>query len=198
MTLRTSGYLVTRQNRWKHFVDASVQVHLRMMKKLRFLVPLHTRENDFQVAQAQTAEETARKLESDIEIVFADNDAVNQSTQLLKAIQSRVESRPDAIVVEPFGGTAFPQVAPAASAAGIGWAILNRKPDYLSDLRKVATAPMFAVSSNHFEIGRIKEDNSQRCCREAVLFCTLKDLHRVRRPKNASPECWRRNRQTLK
>jgi ABC-type sugar transport system substrate-binding protein len=127
-----------------------------MMKKLRFLVSLHTRENDFQVAQAQTAEETAHKLRSDVEIVFADNDAVNQSTQLLKAIQSRVESRPDAIVVEPVGGTALPQVARAASAAGIGWAVLNRRPDYLSDLRKAATAPMFAVSSNHFEIGRIQ------------------------------------------
>src|ERR1019366_7713043 len=82
-----------------------------MMKKLRFLVSLHTRENDFQLAQAQSAEDTARKLGSDVDIVFADNDAVNQSTQLLKAIQSRVESRPDAIVVEPFGGTALPQVA---------------------------------------------------------------------------------------
>jgi ribose transport system substrate-binding protein len=127
-----------------------------MPKKLRFLVSLHTRENDFQVAQAQTAEETARKLGSHVEIVFADNDAVNQSTQLLMAIQSRVESRPDAIVVEPFGGTALPQVARAASAAGIGWAVLNRRPDYLSDLRKTATAPMFAISSNHFEIGRIQ------------------------------------------
>jgi ribose transport system substrate-binding protein len=133
-----------------------VQVHLRIMKKLRFLVSLHTRENDFQVAQAQTAEATAHKLESDVEIVFADNDAVNQSTQLLKAIQNRAESRPDAIIVEPFGGTALPQVARAASAAGIGWAVMNRRPDYLSDLRKSSTAPVFAVSSNHFEIGRIQ------------------------------------------
>ena len=85
-----------------------------MMKKLRFLVSLHTRENDFQMAQAKTAEATAHKLGSDVEIVFADNDAVNQSTQLLKAIQNRVESRPDAIIVEPFGGTALPQVARAA------------------------------------------------------------------------------------
>ena len=77
------------------------------MKKLRFLVSLHTRENDFQVAQGQSAEDAARKLRSDVEIVFADNDAVNQSTQLLKAIQGRVESRPDAIVVEPVGSTAI-------------------------------------------------------------------------------------------
>ena len=126
------------------------------MKKLRFLVSLHTRENDFQVAQAKNAEDTARKLGSEAEIVFADNDAVNQSTQLLKAIQSRAESRPDAIVVEPIGSAALPQVAQAASAAGIGWAVLNRRPDYLSDLRNRATAPVFAVSSNHHEIGRIQ------------------------------------------
>jgi len=127
-----------------------------MMKKLRFLVSLHTRENDFQLAQGQSAEDTARKLGSDVEIVFADNDAVNQSTQLLKAIQGRVESRPDAIVVEPVGSTAMPQVARAACAAGIGWAVLNKRPDYLSDLRSAATAPIFAVSSDHFEIGRIQ------------------------------------------
>ena len=126
------------------------------MKKLRFLVSLHTRENDFQVAQGQSAEHTARKLGSDVEIIFADNDSVNQSTQLLKAIQGRVESRPDAIVVEPVGSTAMPQVARAACAAGIGWAVLNKRPNYLSDLRSTATAPIFAVSSDHFEIGRIQ------------------------------------------
>ncbi|MGB9434895.1 MAG: substrate-binding domain-containing protein, partial [Candidatus Acidiferrum sp.] len=90
------------------------------------------------------------------EIVFAENDAVNQSTQLLKAIQGPVQSRPDAIVVEPVGSTAMPQVARAACAAGIGWAVLNKRPDYLSDLRRTATAPIFAACSDHFEIGRIQ------------------------------------------
>ena len=137
------------------FKDVQEQTR-EIMKKLRFLVSLHTRENDFQVAQGQSAEHTARKLGSDVEIIFADNDSVNQSTQLLKAIQGRVESRPDAIVVEPVGSTAMPQVARAACAAGIGWAVLNKRPDYLSDFRSTATAPIFAVSSDHFEIGRIQ------------------------------------------
>ena len=127
-----------------------------MMKKLRFLVSLHTRENDFQVAQGRSAEDAARRLGCDAQVVFADNDAVNQSTQLLKAIQSPADSRPDAIVVEPFGSTAMPKVAQAASAAGIGWAVLNKRPDYLPDLRATATAPVFAVTSDHFEIGRIQ------------------------------------------
>ena len=126
------------------------------MRKLRFLVSLHTCENDFQVAQAQSAEDAARKLGIDAEIVFADDDAVNQSTQLLKAIQSAVDSRPDAIVVEPVGGTALPQVARAACGAGIGWAVLNRRPNYLPELRRSVTTPVFAVSSDHAEIGRIQ------------------------------------------
>ena len=126
------------------------------MKKLRFLISLHSCENDFQVAQAQCAEDTASKLGIDVEIIFAENDAVHQSTQLLKAIQSQKESRPDAIVLEPVGGTAMPQVARAASAARIGWAILNRRPEYLAELRTQATAPIFAVSADHDEIGRIQ------------------------------------------
>jgi ribose transport system substrate-binding protein len=126
------------------------------MKKLRFLVSLHSCENDFQVAQAQCAEDTASKFGVDVEIVFAEDDAVNQSTQLLKAIQSQRESRPDAIVLEPVGGTALPQVARAASAAGIGWAILNRRPEYLAALRTQASAPVFALSADHDEIGRIQ------------------------------------------
>jgi len=126
------------------------------MKKLKFLVSLQTRENDFQIAQAVSAEEAGHKLGVETEIAFAENDAVNQSTQILQAIQNRVESRPDAIVLEPVSGTALPQVARAACVAGIGWVILNRTPDYMPELRRVANAPVFAVSSDHVEIGRIQ------------------------------------------
>lgn len=126
------------------------------MKKLKFLVSLHTRENDFQTAQARSAEEAAHKLGIETEITFADNDAVNQSTQILTAIQSRAESRPDAIVLEPVSATALPQAARAACAAGIGWVVLNRRPDYMPDLRRTATVPVFAIGSDHDEIGRIQ------------------------------------------
>jgi ribose transport system substrate-binding protein len=126
------------------------------MKKLKLLVSLHTRDNDFQIAQAQSAEETGRKLGIDVETIFADNDAVHQSTQILKAIQASTDSRPDAVILEPVSGTALPQVARAAGAAGIGWVLLNRTPEYLSELRSAAKAPVFAVVSDHLEIGRIQ------------------------------------------
>jgi ribose transport system substrate-binding protein len=126
------------------------------MKKLKFLVSLHTQDNDFQTAQALAAEDAAKKVGVDVEITFADNNAVDQSTQILKAIQNRPEARPDAIVLEPVSGTALPQVARAACTAGIGWAVLNRYPDYMAELHKASTKPTFSVSSDHVEIGRIQ------------------------------------------
>jgi ribose transport system substrate-binding protein len=126
------------------------------MKKLRILVSLTTSDNDYQIEQAQSAEQAAKKLGVDAQIIFADNDAISQSTQILKAIQAAPETRPDAIVFEPVGGTALPQVARAAAAAKIGWAVLNRDANYIAELRRTSEVPVFAVSSDHVEIGRIQ------------------------------------------
>jgi ribose transport system substrate-binding protein len=126
------------------------------MDKLRILVSLTTDDNDYQIEQAQSAEQMARKLGVQIQIAYADNDAITQSTQILKAIQSDKNQRPDAIVFEPVGGTALPQVARAAASAGVGWAVLNRDANYILELRKSSSAPFFGVSSDHLEIGRIQ------------------------------------------
>jgi ribose transport system substrate-binding protein len=126
------------------------------MGKIRILVSLTTKDNDYQIEQAQSAEQTAAKLGVTAQIIYADNDAINQSTQLLRAVQAVPEDRPNAIVFEPVGGTALPQVARAATSAGIGWAVLNRDANYIEELRKNSSAPIFAVSSDHVEIGRIQ------------------------------------------
>ncbi|HET7150058.1 MAG TPA: sugar ABC transporter substrate-binding protein [Candidatus Acidoferrum sp.] len=126
------------------------------MKKLRFLVSLTTNDNDYQIEQAQSAEEAAGKFGVELQVIYADNDAITQSTQLLKAIQAGESHRPDAIIFEPVGGTALPQVARAAVSAGIGWAVLNREANYIAELRKSSTAPVFVVTSDHLEIGRIQ------------------------------------------
>ena len=126
------------------------------MDKPRFLVSLTTNDNDYQIEQAQSAQEAARKFGVELQIIYADNDAITQSTQLLKAIQSPEAQRPTAIIFEPVGGTALPQVARAAAAAGIGWAVLNRDANYISELRKTSPAPFFVVTSDHLEIGRIQ------------------------------------------
>jgi ribose transport system substrate-binding protein len=126
------------------------------MTKLRFLVSLTTSDNDYQIEQAESAEAAARKLNIGLQIVYAANDAINQSTQILKVIQSVADQRPNAVVFEPVGGTALPQVARAAASAGIAWAILNREAVYLAELRKTSTALLFSLSSDHTEIGRIQ------------------------------------------
>jgi ribose transport system substrate-binding protein len=95
-------------------------------------------------------------LGTDLEILYADNDAIMQSTQILKAIQVAPELRPDAIVFEPVGATALPQVARTAVGAGICWAVLNREAEYLAELRKTSRIPIFSISSDHKEIGKIQ------------------------------------------
>jgi len=126
------------------------------MRKLKLLISLMTSDNDYQIEQAQSAESAARKHDIDQQILYADNDAITQSTQILKAVQAVPEERPDAIVLEPVGATALPQVARAAVNAGIGWAVLNRDATYVNELRRISKVPVFGVTSDHLEVGRIQ------------------------------------------
>ena len=126
------------------------------MKRLSFLVSLTNNDNDYQQEQAVAAEKTGRRLGVDVKIIHANNDAVAQSQQLLQYVQDSAAARPTAILFEPAGGTAFPQVARAAAAAGIGWVVLNHEVDYILELRRLYKVPVFTISSNHEEIGKIQ------------------------------------------
>ncbi|HEY7097894.1 MAG TPA: substrate-binding domain-containing protein [Terriglobales bacterium] len=126
------------------------------MKKLSFLLSLTNNDNDYQIEQAASAEEAARRLGIDLKIIHAENDSIVQSQQLLNVIQSHSTAHPDAILLEPAGGTALPQVAKAAISAGMGWVLLNRDVEYVSELRKTNKVPIFSVTSDHEEIGRIQ------------------------------------------
>jgi ribose transport system substrate-binding protein len=118
------------------------------------VVALITRENDYQAEQAIAVTEVAARLGIKIQIIYADNDAVNQTQQLIKVIQDPFQ-RPSAILVEPVG-TGMPQVAKAAVGAGIGWGIINRDPDYIGELRRGGTVPVFSVSTDQTEVGKIQ------------------------------------------
>ena len=126
------------------------------MKKLNFLISLTTNDNDYQIEQAKSAEEAGRRLGLDVQIIYSGNDSVTQSTQLLSAVQAAPKQRPDAIVFEPVGATALPQVARAAATASVGWVVLNREANYIEELRKQFRVPIFCVSNDHTEIGRIQ------------------------------------------
>ena len=124
------------------------------MDKLNVVVALTTRENDYQAEQAVAVAEMATRHGIRLQIIYADNDAVNQTQQLIKIIQDPAQ-RPSAILVEPVG-TGMPQVAKAAVAAGIGWGIINSDPDYINELRQGGVVPVFSVSTDQSEVGRIQ------------------------------------------
>jgi ribose transport system substrate-binding protein len=124
------------------------------MEKLKVVVALITRDNDYQAEQAVAVTDMAARFGVKIQIIYADNDAVNQTQQLIKIIQDPIQ-RPSAILVEPVG-TGMPQVAKAAVGAGIGWGIINSEPDYVSELRRNGEIPVFSVSTDQSEVGRIQ------------------------------------------
>jgi ribose transport system substrate-binding protein len=126
------------------------------MKKLRILLSLTNDDNDYQIEQTSAARQAARKMGVDLDIIYAGNDGIVQSQQLLSSIQSTTAARPDAIIFEPAGSTAHPQVARAAVAAGIGVVVLNHGADYIAELRRLFPVPIFSITSNHEEIGRIQ------------------------------------------
>src|SRR5215471_1976053 len=129
---------------------------VELSTKRRILLSLMTEENDFQLEQAASARRAAEGLHLDLQILFAGNDTITQSTQILRAVQGDAALRPDAVIFEPVGGTALPQVARTACSAGIGWCVLINIPAYLPELRGSAKVPVFAVGTDQEEIGRIQ------------------------------------------
>jgi ribose transport system substrate-binding protein len=124
------------------------------MKPLRLLVSLPNN-NHYQKEQAKAAISRGHQLGAEVRVLDGDNNPVTQSQQVVEALQSH-EARPDAILVEPLTSTALVKVAEAAVAAGVGWVLLNSHSDYLDRLRDRPKVPVFAVTRDHIEIGRIQ------------------------------------------
>jgi len=121
---------------------------------VKVFISLITEDNDYQKEQAAVVADTAHRLGVSIQTAYAGNDAVKQTEQLLKIIQNPAE-RPDAILVEPVG-TAMGRVAEGAAAAGVGWGLVNHEADYVAQIRKISTAPIFLISTDQEEVGRIQ------------------------------------------
>ena len=124
------------------------------MKRLSLLVSLPG-DNNYLREQEAVAKATAQRLGVDLKIINAKSDPVTQSQQVLEIVQSRSEL-PDGIIIEPVNVQGLPRVAEAAVAAGIGWVISNARVEYVETLRKSAKAPIFIVSQDHLEIGRMQ------------------------------------------
>lgn len=122
---------------------------------LKIVVSLHIANSVYQQAEARAAQVAGQRHGYRVNVIYAEGDAVTQSEQLLKLIYSADEARPDVIILEPIG-TGMVRVAQEAARAGVGWIVLNREVAYIGDLRGSSRAPMFAVTTDHLETGRIQ------------------------------------------
>jgi len=125
------------------------------MKKLRIVVSLPN-DNAYQREQGVLAKLTGESLGLDLQVIRADDDSITQSQQLLEIIQSSSEARPSAFLVEPMTRTGLRLVAEAAVAEGIAWVISNNDADYVKQLRKSPQLPVFTVTQEQHEIGRLQ------------------------------------------
>ena len=123
------------------------------MANAKALLALITLDNDYQRAQAASAEAVARQIGIELEIVYANNDAVYQIEQILTAIQRRDHGF--GLVITEAVGAGMLSVAENAVRAGIAWSILNREGEYLAQLRRQSSVPVFEVSVDQVEVGHI-------------------------------------------
>lgn len=106
--------------------------------------------------QESAAKAAASRLGVDLQVLNAQNDPILQSQQLLEFVHASSPERPDGILLEPVSATGLPRVAEAAVAAGMGWVVSNAQVDYITALRKKTKVPVFMISQDHVDVGRIQ------------------------------------------
>jgi ribose transport system substrate-binding protein len=125
------------------------------MAKRKFVLSIPS-DTTYVRAQTAAAQSAADRLGIEMEVLNAGMDAVAQGQQLLDSILSKTARRPDGILLEPVSAAALPRVAEAAVSAGIGWVVSNAQVDYLDTLRRDGKVPVFQISQDHLEVGRIQ------------------------------------------
>jgi ABC-type sugar transport system substrate-binding protein len=123
----------------------------------KVVVALLSERQEFQMMQASDARECAARAGIEIEVLFAEDNAILQIHQLFERIHAPEAERPGAIVVESVTSEGLERVARNAVKAGIGWMLVNGKVAYLDALRQERRdLPIGSVSVDNEETGRIQ------------------------------------------
>ena len=131
----------------------------------RLVVSLTSAEQEYQVLQGEDAREAGRRLGAEVEVLFAEDNAVRQIQQLFAFVHAAEGERPAALLVHTRVPDGLERVARNAARAGVGWLLLNRTAPYLDALRSEHPAlAIAAVSTDHVEIGRIHARQLARLC----------------------------------
>jgi len=112
---------------------------------------------EFQRMQAEDARSAAGEGGLDVEVLYAENNAVVQIQQLYQVVQVPADRRPSVVIVHTVAGEGLERLARTAVRLGIGWILLNRRVDYLDELRhQQPKLPIGMIGSDNLEIGRIQ------------------------------------------
>lgn len=131
----------------------------------RLAVSLTSADQEYQAHQARDAVETGRRLGFEVEVLFAEDNAVQQIQQLFRLLHAPEGERPAAFLVHTRVPEGLERVARNAAKAGVGWILLNRTAPYLERLRSEHPAlAIAAVTTDHVEIGRIHARQLARLC----------------------------------
>jgi len=137
------------------------------------VISLTSEGQEYQALQGKDAREAARRLGVEIEVLFAEDNAVKQIQQIFRHVHAPEEERPTALLVHTRAPDGLERVARNAARAGLGWLLLNRTAPYLEGLR--AEHPglaIGAVTTDHAAIGLIHARQLARLCpdRSPVLY----------------------------
>ena len=153
---RCRVYQSRRQERFQLPVDAVIYRERGLsVKNLKYVLSIPG-DTMYLRAQAAAAQASADRLGVELEVLSAEMDPVAQGQQLLSLVHSRTSRRLDGILVEPVSAAGLPRVAEAAVAAGVAWVVSNAQVDYVQTLRRNTKVPVFQVSQDHLEVGRIQ------------------------------------------
>jgi len=124
------------------------------MTKTR-LTLLVVENNDYQAQQTISATQAAQECDAELQVIQTEHDAVMQSQEILNLLYRPEGTRPEGLMFEPVG-TPLAQAARIAATSGVGWVVLNREVDYISELRRQFSSAVFSVTTDHAEVGRIQ------------------------------------------
>jgi ABC-type sugar transport system substrate-binding protein len=123
----------------------------------RVVVCLTSAEQEYQSLLSEDARAASERLSANVEVLFAEDNAVRQIQQVFGLIHAPESERPAAVLIHTRVPEGLERVARNAARVGIGWFLLNRTAPYLEPLRGAHPAlAIAAITTDHAEIGRIQ------------------------------------------
>ncbi|MFI4945322.1 MAG: hypothetical protein ACHP85_18785, partial [Burkholderiales bacterium] len=101
----------------------------------RVVVCLTSAEQEYQSLLSEDARAASERLSANVEVLFAEDNAVRQIQQVFGLIHAPEAERPAALLIHTRVPEGLERVARNAARVGIGWFLLNRTAPYLEPLR---------------------------------------------------------------